>query len=234
MRRFLSHVLGTCLSFVVIGFLASPALFAETLTTVASFAYTGIASVPTGTLLGRTTAGTGAAETITPGTGVITWLVTPTSANLASAITNETGSGLAVFATSPALTTPNIGAATANSVTAVASLTLQAGSGAALALGGNGGTEWSITSGGHFVASLADNTFDIGASGATRPRTVYIGTSIVLPVVAASALGTCNGGAEGTLKTVSDANSATFNATVAGSGSNHVLAYCNGTNWTVH
>jgi len=48
--------------------------------------------------------------------GVATFLATPTSANLATAVTNETGSGLLVFATSPVLTTPNIGVATATTV----------------------------------------------------------------------------------------------------------------------
>lgn len=37
------------------------------------------------------------------GTGIATFLATPSSANLASAVTNETGSGLLVFDTSPAL-----------------------------------------------------------------------------------------------------------------------------------
>jgi hypothetical protein len=50
------------------------------------------------------------------GTGVATFLATPSSANLASAITDETGSGALVFATSPTLTTPNIGAATGTSL----------------------------------------------------------------------------------------------------------------------
>jgi hypothetical protein len=50
------------------------------------------------------------------GTGVATFLATPSSANLAAAVTDETGSGLLVFATSPTLTTPNIGVATATSV----------------------------------------------------------------------------------------------------------------------
>lgn len=40
-----------------------------------------------------------------------------TSANLAAALTDETGSGAAVFATSPTLVTPNVGVATATSVT---------------------------------------------------------------------------------------------------------------------
>lgn len=50
------------------------------------------------------------------GTGVATFLTTPSSANLASAVTGETGSGALVFAESPSLTTPDIGAATGTSV----------------------------------------------------------------------------------------------------------------------
>jgi hypothetical protein len=42
------------------------------------------------------------------GAGVATWLGTPSSANLATALTDETGTGVAVFNTSPALTTPAI------------------------------------------------------------------------------------------------------------------------------
>ncbi len=54
------------------------------------------------------------------GAGIATFLGTPTSANLATALTDETGSGSAVFANSPSFTTPNIGAATATSVNKVA------------------------------------------------------------------------------------------------------------------
>jgi hypothetical protein len=42
------------------------------------------------------------------GTNVATFLATPTSANLAAAVTDETGTGSLVFATSPTLTTPTI------------------------------------------------------------------------------------------------------------------------------
>ena len=38
------------------------------------------------------------------GTGVATWLGTPSSANLAAALTDETGTGVAVFGTNPTLT----------------------------------------------------------------------------------------------------------------------------------
>lgn len=42
------------------------------------------------------------------GTGVATFLATPSSANLASAVTDETGTGSLVFGTSPTIATPNI------------------------------------------------------------------------------------------------------------------------------
>jgi len=48
--------------------------------------------------------GAGAAPaTTTTGTGILTFLGTPSSANLASAVTDETGSGALVFATAPSL-----------------------------------------------------------------------------------------------------------------------------------
>jgi hypothetical protein len=46
-------------------------------------------------------------------------LQTPSSANLAAALTDETGSGSAVFATSPTLVTPVLGVATATTINKV-------------------------------------------------------------------------------------------------------------------
>jgi hypothetical protein len=46
------------------------------------------------------------------GSNVATFLATPSSANLAAALTDETGSGAAVFATSPTLVTPILGTPT--------------------------------------------------------------------------------------------------------------------------
>ena len=57
---------------------------------------------------------------ITPGTGIATFLATPSSANLAAALTDETGTGVAVFATSPTLVTPILGVAAATSINKVA------------------------------------------------------------------------------------------------------------------
>lgn len=54
------------------------------------------------------------------GTNVATFLATPTSANLAAAITNETGSGALVFANTPTLVTPILGIASATSINKVA------------------------------------------------------------------------------------------------------------------
>lgn len=49
------------------------------------------------------------------GTGVATFLGTPSSANLASAITDETGSGSLVFGTSPTIATPTLTLSTTTS-----------------------------------------------------------------------------------------------------------------------
>lgn len=50
------------------------------------------------------------------GSNVGTFLTTPSSANLAAAITDETGTGAAVFANTPTLVTPILGAATGTSL----------------------------------------------------------------------------------------------------------------------
>jgi hypothetical protein len=68
------------------------------------------------------------------GTGVATFLATPSSANLLAAVTNETGTGALVFGTSPTLTTP-----------VSATLTSPAATNLTLGLG-TGGTALTLTS----------------------------------------------------------------------------------------
>ena len=51
------------------------------------------------------------------GSGVGTFLATPSSANLAAAVTGETGSGALVFATSPTLVTPALGTPASGTLT---------------------------------------------------------------------------------------------------------------------
>ena len=79
------------------------------------------------------------------GTGVATFLATPSSANLAAAVTGETGSGALVFATSPTLVTPVIGAATGTSLAATGAITSSGTAGIGYATGA-GGAEEQLTS----------------------------------------------------------------------------------------
>ena len=61
--------------------------------------------------------GTTAVATTTTGTGILTFLGTPSSANLAAALTDETGSGAAVFANTPTLVTPILGTPNSGTLT---------------------------------------------------------------------------------------------------------------------
>ena len=73
-----------------------------------------------------------APSTTTTGTGILTFLGTPSSANLAAAVTDETGSGSLVFGTSPAFTT--------SITTASTTFTALAGATTLLTIGGTGAT----------------------------------------------------------------------------------------------
>ena len=94
------------------------------------------------------------------GTGVATFLGTPSSANLAAAVTGETGTGALVFATSPTLVTPTLGVATGTSFQGIignvtpaagAFTTVTASTAIGTTSGGTGLT--SFTSGGVVYAS---------------------------------------------------------------------------------
>jgi len=72
------------------------------------------------------------------GAGVATFLTTPSSANLRTALTDETGTGSAVFATTPTLVTPVIGAATGTSLTATGTIVSTGTAGVGYATGAGG------------------------------------------------------------------------------------------------
>jgi hypothetical protein len=76
-------------------------------------ATTHLTSLTLGTALPIASGGTGLTSL---GSGVATWLGTPSSANLASAVTDETGSGALVFGTSPTLVTPVLGTPTSGNL----------------------------------------------------------------------------------------------------------------------
>jgi hypothetical protein len=67
------------------------------------------------------------------------------------------------------------------------------GGGNAVRMHVNGADRWEFNNAGHFVAS-ADNAYDIGASGATRPRNVYVGTTVQTPEVLTGNIKTTSGG----------------------------------------
>jgi hypothetical protein len=73
------------------------------------------------------------------GTGVATFLTTPSSANLLAALTDETGTGANVFANTPTLVTPILGTPTSGTLTSCTGLPLTTGVTGALPVA-NGGT----------------------------------------------------------------------------------------------
>jgi hypothetical protein len=89
------------------------------------------------------------------GTGVATFLATPSSANLRTALTDETGTGSAVFATSPTLTTPVIGAATGTSLALTSSLSTP---GSIINNGGSGKVGYAAGAGGTVTQATSKST----------------------------------------------------------------------------
>lgn len=106
--------------------------------------------------------GAGAApSTTTTGAGILTFLGTPSSANLAAAVTDETGSGSLVFGTSPSLTTPALSGETFSTSATVTAGTNAQGQGA-------------LTSDYSVITTAASNPSGVTLPTATTGRRIII------------------------------------------------------------
>ena len=113
------------------------------------------------------------------GSGVADFLATPSSANLATAVTDETGTGSLVFGTSPAFTTSVTTGSTTFGVFDTTATTVNAfGAATTLNLGYDGTSASTTNVAVGATDSGATNTINIGTSGASGSTTnINLGSS---------------------------------------------------------
>ncbi len=163
-----------------------------------------------GTLNVGTTSGTGTVYAlvtspafVTPSLGV----ATATSIN-GDAIT--TGTGTLTLGANTLTASNNVTLASDGTGTR----TLNIGAGGTLGSNAFNSTGYLPLAGGTLTGALlfTDNTYDIGASGATRPRTGYFGTSVITPSLTDSGLTATRVPFASTAGLLADASTLTFNS----------------------
>jgi hypothetical protein len=148
------------------------------------------------------------------GANVATFLTTPSSANLAAVVTDETGSGSAVFANTPTLVTPVIGAATGTSLSTTGNQVIT-GTGKQGYATGSGGVVTQITSKATAV-TLSKSTGQITLDGAALAASTTVSFTLTNTVIEAGDILVMNhisGGTAGSylLNAQSAAGSASIN-----------------------
>jgi hypothetical protein len=93
-------------------------------------------------------------------------------------------------------------------------------------------TRWVIDANGYMQAGI-DNLYDIGASGATRPRNLYMASWIRMATTVVASLPAAATAGAGARMFVTDALAPVFGSAVAGGGAVTVPVYSTGAAWNV-